>query len=700
MLPDDPVAAAAALGPEGPLALTLPGYEVRPGQLEMASAVAEALREDRILLVEAGTGTGKTLAYLVPVLQSGRKVVISTATRALQEQIVESDLPLAARALGIEPAIAVMKGLGNYLCRRRHADFIASAEALAPRHARGLRVIDRWLAQTASGDVGELTELPEDEPLLGHVTASSDTRLGPACPHHESCFVTRMRRAAERAQVVVVNHHLFFADLALRGPHPGRVIPDYEAVIFDEAHQLEEVATSFFGMRVSRSRLSLLGHDATRALERARAVEPGLVPRASLGLPGDLGTAVTDFFAALGEALGAGEGRIAVERDAWQGDLGSRWLGLDSALEGVGALAGSVAARLRDPGGRPGGAGSATADALEVVARRAELVRDHLAAIADAARGLVTWFEPDPTQPAISAAPVAVASVFRARLFERVPAVVLTSATLTTGSHAAEGEAAAPDDARSPSEAPPPRGDFTYLRARLGLDEAGLAVDERVVASPFDFSASVLLYLPRDLPPPGEAGFVPAATERVAELIDLTGGGAFVLTTSLRSMRALARGLRARSPQRRVLLQGEAPKSALIADFRAAGDAVLVATMGFWEGVDVPGRALRLVVLEKVPFAVPTDPVVRARALALEEEGKNPFVDLFVPAAAITLKQGFGRLVRTRRDRGVVALLDGRVTSRGYGRRLLDALPPARRTADLEVVRAFAATELGGDGHG
>jgi len=699
--PCDPsVTAAAVLGPDGPLARSLRGYEVRPGQLAMASAVADALRDDRILLVEAGTGTGKTLAYLVPVLQSGRKVVICTATRALQDQIVDSDLPLAARALGIEPRVAVMKGLSNYLCRRRYADFAASDEALAPRHARGLRVLERWLAQTTVGDVAELTELAEDDPLLGHVTASSETRLGPACPHHERCFVTRMRRAAEQAQVVVANHHLFFADLALRGPHPGRVIPDYEAVVFDEAHQLEDVATSFFGMRVSRSRLTLLRHDVTRALERARAAEPGLVPGASLALAGDLDAAAAAFFAALAAALGAGEARIAVERDAWQGALGARWRARDGALEGVGALAATVAARLREAGGRPGTAGSGAADALEIAARRAELARDHLAAIADAGRGLVTWFEPDPAQPALSAAPVALAAVFRARIFERIPAVVLTSATLTTGGQAARDGVPAAEEPVAPSDAPPAPGDFTYLRARLGLAEPGLAVDEQVVASPFDFSTSVLLYLPRDLPPPGDAGFVPAATARVAELVTLTDGGAFVLTTSLRSMRALGSGLRALLPERRMLVQGESPKPALIAEFRAAGDAVLVATMGFWEGVDVPGRALRLVVLEKVPFAVPSDPVVRARARALEEEGKNPFVELFVPAAAITLKQGFGRLVRTRRDRGIVALLDGRVTRRGYGRQLLAALPPARRTTDLAMVREFAATQLQGDDRG
>jgi ATP-dependent DNA helicase DinG len=305
--------------------------------------------------------------------------------------------------------------------------------------------------------------------------------------------------------------------------------------------------------------------------------------------------------------------------------------------------------------------------------------------------GFVAWLEPDAQRPALSAAPVDLAPTFRAQLFERVPAVVLTSATLTTGTRSTRGDPER-ETAREVDAAAVGRGDFTYLRARLGLDEPGLAIVEAVVASPFDFPASVLLYLPRDLPAPGEPGFLGQATARIAELVELTDGGAFVLTTSLRSLRALGAALRSALPGRPVRVQGEAPKPTLVAEFRARRDAVLVATLGFWEGVDVPGPALRLVVLEKVPFAVPSDPIVRARALALEIEGRNPFVELFLPAAAITLKQGFGRLVRTRQDRGIVALLDGRVTRRGYGRRLLDALPPAQRTSELDAVRAFAAT--------
>ncbi|MBN2197560.1 MAG: ATP-dependent DNA helicase [Polyangiaceae bacterium] len=686
--------AVAALGPDGPLARAFAGYEARPGQLEMASAVAEALADDQILLVEAGTGTGKTLAYLVPAVQSGRKVVVSTATRALEEQILKSDLPLVAHALGLQPSVAVMKGLGNYLCRRRYRDLAATADPNSPRLSRSLRIIDQWLERTTSGDVAELVDLPEDDPILAQITASSDTRIGHQCPHHEECFVTRMRRAAERARLVVVNHHLFFADLALRGPHPGRVIPDYDAVIFDEAHQLEDIATTFFGVRVSRPRIAVLARDAAQGLARARALEPGLVPRSSSALAEDVEPASATFFAALAVAVGQGEGRVAVERDLWCGDLRSRWLDLDRVLEGLGALATLVATALRDRDPAMSGTARSVADVLEVVARRAELLRDQLAAIVDTGRGLVAWFEPDPSRPALSAAPVDLAALFRTQVFERIPSVVLTSATLTTGHRAV---VVGSDGIALTADAPPSggsRGDFGYLRGRLGLADPGLSVMEAVVESPFDFAGSVLLYLPRDLPAPGDAGFAAAAIRRIADLVAATGGGAFVLTTSLRSLRQLGAGLRAALPECRVLVQGDAPKSALIGEFRGTEDAVLVATMGFWEGVDVPGRALRLVVLEKVPFAVPTDPVVRARALALERDGKNPFVDLFVPAAAITLKQGFGRLVRTRRDRGIVALLDGRVTSRGYGRRLLDALPPARRTTELSTVREFAASML------
>jgi ATP-dependent DNA helicase DinG len=645
------------LGPAGPLAKSLPGYESRSGQLEMADAVQRALGSGGILFCEAGTGTGKTLAYLVPAILSGRKVVVSTATRALQEQIVANDLPLIERALALEPRAAVMKGLANYLCLRRFEEFRQSAEAMRPGFTRSLGTLERWRGETESGDVSELAGIPEEDAIWGEVTSSSETRVGAACPHFADCFVTRMKREAESARLLIVNHHLFFADLALRGPHPARVIPDYDAVIFDEAHQLEEIATDFFGVRVSSARITRLLRDAGRALERAGA---------GSGLLAAVESGARELWAALERGLAAAEPRTTIERDAWAGGLASAWHRLDDALEAVASAADAATGRLGRPGTR-GARELALGEALEVTSRRASDLRADLGAIVDGAPGRVTWFDATGARLTLSSSPIDTSQIFRERIFESIGSVVLTSATLTSGS----------------------RAGFGYLRRRLGVPDQELDVRELAVPSPFDFERSALLYTPDDLPPPADPGFLAAATTRIAELVAITGGGAFVLTTSIRSMHALHRGLAAALPGRRLLLQGQAPKRALISAFRAAGDALLVATMSFWEGVDVPGQALRLVVLEKIPFLVPTDPLVRARGQALELEGESPFSAYQLPAAALTLKQGFGRLIRTRSDRGIVALLDERVLSRGYGSRLLSALPPARRTTGLDEVRRF-----------
>lgn len=658
--------ALALLSPGGPLAHGLPGYEARPGQLDMAAAVERALSDERVLLCEAGTGTGKTLAYLVPAILSGKKVVVSTATRNLQEQIVTHDLPLIERTLGLAPQVAVMKGLSNYLCRRRHAAFSASAEAMRPSHARALRTLDAWIAETETGDVAELAGLPESDPIWREVTSSSDTRVGSSCAYFDECFVTRMRRDAEAARLVVVNHHLFFADLALRGPHPGRVIPDYDAVIFDEAHQLEDIATDFFGVRVSRSRVERVLRDLERALYAVGAADSLLGGAAASRGTDEVRRAADALWSELGRLVRGNDGRVTLEHDAWVGPALEAWHRLDTALEGLSALAETARGRVGTLEGRPRAERDALSDALLVGARRAEQTRESLATIARGASGRVTWFEQSGRNATLASTPVDVSDVFRARVFESIPSVVLTSATLTSVDSS-----------------------FKYLRSRLGLADDRVAATELVVPSPFDFEKNALLYTPRDLPAPNDASFTAAAIDRIVDLVKITGGGAFVLTTSLRSMRALHRGLVDRLPGHRVLLQGNAPKSALIGAFRAAGDAVLVATMSFWEGVDVPGHALRLVVLEKIPFAVPTDPIVRARGMALEAEGRNPFMELHVPAAAITLKQGFGRLIRTRSDRGIVALLDERLHRRGYGKKLLATLPPAQVTADLEQVRSF-----------
>ncbi|XXX81132.1 ATP-dependent DNA helicase [Sorangium sp. So ce134] len=683
--------AASLLGPSGPFASGLPGYEDREGQLAMASAVERAIAEDRILLCEAGTGTGKTLAYLVPAILSGRKVVVSTATKALEDQIYTKDLPLVAEHLRLDPRAALVKGLGNYLCLRRFNELRQSPGAGAGTAGRSLPLIEAWAQETETGDVAELAYLPEGDPIWRDVASSSETRLGSSCDYYEECFVTRMKRDSEAARLLVVNHHLFFADLALkiagarRGFAGAGALPPYDAVIFDEAHQLEDIATSFFGVRVSRARVDSMLRDADRAF-----IASGLADRI---LGRGEGTAITavvresadalfDRLAALGGPPAAsgdrGEARVPLPRDAWSGELLEAYHRLDNHLE---ALSGYASA-------------NAISEAVQLVGNRAGQLRDDAARIVDPATNQVTWVEARGRGVSFGASPVDLGDMLREHVFERIGAVVLTSATLTTGGSAGSG--------------------FRFLRSRMGLDEdVSVPVDELTVPSPFDYPNAALLYTPRDLPEATDAAFVERAADRMAELIGITGGGAFVLCTSIRAMHALAAALRVRlarapaearagggAPRQRapLLVQGDAPKGTLLRRFRAERHAVLVATMSFWEGVDVPGEALRLVIIEKLPFAVPTDPVVAARCAAIEQGGGNPFIAYSVPQAAITLKQGFGRLIRTRTDRGIVAILDRRVRTRGYGRVLLDSLPDARRTDRIEDVRAFWAAAAAGAG--
>jgi ATP-dependent DNA helicase DinG len=649
------------LGPSGPLSRGFRGYEDRPGQLAMADAVERALADDRVLVCEAGTGTGKTLAYLVPAILSGRKVVVSTATRALQEQIFTKDIPLIREMLGLPVSAALMKGLSNYLCLRRYNEFRASPGASEPSFARALAVLEEWAASTASGDVADIRALSEDEPIWREVSSSSETRIGQGCEHFSPCYVTRMKRDAEAARIIVVNHHLFFADLALRGPHAGGALPDYDAVIFDEAHQLEDIATDFFGVRVSSTRLSSMLRDAERAFVSAGLSDKLLRKGEGAVLIEVVRDAGDRFFGEIARARGQDELRArrgtvtseskgAISGDFWKGDVLGAYHKLDSTLD---ALASYAEARQ-------------TSEAVEVVAQRAAQVRQDLATIVDGAHNQVTWAEVRSRSAAVGASPVDLADTLKGRLFAQVPAVILTSATLAT-SHS-----------------------FAYLRSRLGLEGDDFPVEELEVPSPFDYETKALLYLPRDLPEPTEPAWLEAAERRIAELVEASDGGAFVLSTSKRVMQALY-GALARAAKRPVLVQGEAPKSALLEKFRRTPNAVLVATMSFWEGVDVPGKALRLVIIDKIPFQVPTDPVVLARSAAMEALGKNPFVHYLVPSAAITLKQGFGRLIRSRKDAGIVALLDKRVHTKGYGRTLLRSLPPAKRTEDLAEATAFAA---------
>lgn len=658
--------ASDLLGPDGPLAALLPGYEVRGGQQAMADAVEATLADERVLFCEAGTGTGKTLAYLLPALLSGKRVVISTATRALQDQLVEKDVPLAERILGRPVRAVVLKGLSNYLCQRRTAELRAS-DLGAPSMRLKLPLLERWRLDTETGDLSELVGIREDDPLLEAVRSSSDTRRGSPCPHYAECFVTRARQSADAAELVITNHHLFFADLALRGPHPGRVLPDYDAVVFDEAHQLEDVATLFFGVRVSRRRLQTLFRDVERLSGgKQHKLASGTSPKIDGALVAQAERAEESLFAELARRSSRDEPRTLLERDAWLGSLQEKYLTLDNALDGLESSADLARST-------PGDATRSSED-WDGIWRRARTLREALTTIVEGAPGRITWLDAASGSPALTSSAVDLSSTLRDRLFDRVPSLVLTSATLT----------ASPARLGSTGELSP----FAFARSRLGAYDCENEIRELVVESPFDFKNRALLYLPKDLPAPNDPSFVERAVEPVQRLIDASDGGAFVLTTSLRSMKQF-HVLLSQRLGRPVLVQGQAPKHALLASFRQSTRAILVATLSFWEGVDVPGDALRLVILEKVPFSVPTDPILSARARALEAEGGNPFNALFMPLAQMTLKQGFGRLIRTRRDRGVVALLDSRIHTKGYGQRLLSQLPPAKRTSDLDLACEF-----------
>lgn len=702
------------LGPGSPLARRLAGYEQREGQLEMARAVHAAFDHDGHLFVEAGTGTGKTFAYLVPAVLSGRRVVVSTATHALQEQIFDKDLPLVRDVLrehGVDVRAALMKGLSNYLCKRRLAERLRSGEPVSAE----LAAIERWGLETRTGDRAELVTSSEAAPEWRDVHSGTETRIGAGCKYFDECFVTQMRREADNAQIVVVNHHLFFADLALKTGKAGAfggAIPPYDAVVFDEAHQIESVATEFFGVRVSTSRLDRLLRDARRAVLGARILDSR-----SMQILDGVDLAGHEFFKAWQPAGRGGRGPGAsLDRSPPSSPGGlddtrrllapSEWTPqrresagrFDAALQALVAMALAVveddamamiarrAGELRadlarvhassedktrserhwdpegwadDDDGRPGSSPSASWRHPQ----RDVLMQRAIAGF----EGGVTWVDARDRAVTLGASPVDLAPLLQERLFDRVASVVCTSATLATATHA------------GPS--------FHFARARLG---ARAETAELVVASPFDFASRAALYVAEDLPEPGVPGFEDACAARACELVDITGGGAFVLCTSNRSMRAIHAAIaRARGQTSRLLVQGEAPKHVLLDRFRAAGDAVLVATMSFWEGVDVPGHALRLVVIDKIPFAVPIEPVVAARSAKIEAEGGNPFIQYSVPAAAITLKQGFGRLIRTKKDAGIVALLDRRAVKRGYGRSLLQSLPPARRVRTVDAVRDF-----------
>ena len=628
-------------GRGGLLARVLTHWEERTQQLEMALQVAAALELEQPLLVEAGTGTGKTLAYLVPAILSGKRVVVSTGTRSLQEQIFRKDVPFLREHLDVPFEAEVLKGISNYLCRRRLA-------ALGDTSDPNLLHILAFAQTSESGDRAELAGVAEDAFAWTLTTTTPDARLGPRCPFYERCFVTKARRRAQNARIVIVNHHLFFADCALRAAWPGAaVLPPYDAVVFDEAHQVEDVATEHFGVSVSSLRFHALLRDAQKVRWQSSA---------ALSTNGGTIAALTarteELFAALQERLlRLGPERVPTPDDLFDGARREQWFRVDAALEALAARA----ARLDGEGDEDAGA----------LARRAEALRADLASIAEPerARTKVQWSEVRGRAVFLHSSPVDVGELLRHHVFDPVPSTIMTSATLTA------------------------RGSFEYLRQRLGLHHEADA-RELAIGSPFDYDAQVLLYLPRDLPAPKEPGFLEAALVRMVELCRLTAGRAFLLFTSHRALRQAASWLPARLDHP-TLIQGESTPPALLDAFRQKPGSVLLGTSSFWEGVDVPGDALSLVVIEKLPFAPPDDPLTAARARAVEEAGQDPFMTYHVPRAALAVRQGFGRLIRRRDDRGIVAILDHRIVTRGYGRAFLESLPKVPRTSSLEQARRW-----------
>ena len=659
-------AVAQFLRPGGLLADQLPGFEPRPGQLAMAERVAQAIDMDERLLAEAGTGTGKTIAYLVPAILSGRKVVISTGTRTLQDQIAQVDLPRLQRVLPEPFTFAVMKGLSNYVCQRRFDEHSQQLEIAATKSQETERV-RAWVANTSTGDRADLDGVSEDAAIWREITSSPELRLGNRCPYVDRCFITQMRRRAADARVVVVNHHLFLADLALRTRWPeAQVIPPYEIAIFDEAHQLEDVATEVFGVQVSSARLFALARDLMRApAPPLAALRMESVARRLEAAAHILAQALRSRMPAL--PGGGEEMRVEMPEDLWAAEVLQRYHELDTVMEEAAALCARLSEDDLSDGERPRPPAQTKAAALAGLSRRSQALRaDFGEIVGTARRDSIRWVVLARRNLTLRASPVDAAPLLRESFDRHVGPLVFTSATLSAGKS------------------------FDYVRGRLGLADTA---SEAIFPSPFRYSEQALLYLAVDLPDPTHEAFSAAAAERVLQLCRLSRGRALLLFTSFRNLRIAEERLRG-DGSFPLLVQGERPRHVLLATLRQQLGSVLLATQSFWQGVDVPGEALSLVVIDRLPFAVPNDPLTAARIERIREDGGDPFNGFQLPRAALALKQGFGRLVRTRHDRGVVAILDGRIARRHYGHLLLASLPAeCPRTEELEDVGRFFATE-------
>jgi ATP-dependent DNA helicase DinG len=648
------------------LSRTHPAYEFRRGQLQMAQAVEQALEEKRHLIVEAGTGTGKTLAYLMPVIRSGKRVIISTGTKNLQEQLFYKDVPFLEQALygntSGRLSVCYMKGRNNYLCRKKLYDLTDQPVLSGLEEIEQYRAIAAWEKTTGTGDRAELAELPEASLLWHKLDARADACIGQKCSVFERCFITEMRRKAMESDIIIVNHHLFFADLAIKlqadGAPDAGILPEAAAVVFDEAHELEDVAGNYFGISVSNLRVEDLARDVENSLQHNRMLSGSLS-----GALGSLRERSQFFFS----VLPPGDGRFAFDtRREFLEENGDEFIALNQALT---RLSGELQGLPQKP------------EEIFNFVRRAQEIQVQLGyALESEDRNTVFWIERrggrwggrgganassegaarGRQNVFLQATPIDVGPILRECLWSKLECAVLTSATLAVG------------------------GGFEYIRRRLGMEHAR----ESVLPSHFDYESQALFYVPPDLPDPRTPQFTAKAAECIRQLLEITRGRAFVLFTSYAQMNDIYQRLLG-EVEFPILRQGDAPKSALLEEFRLTPNAVLFATSSFWQGVDVQGEQLSCVIIDRLPFAVPSDPVVAARVKTIDADGGNAFFQYQVPAAVITLKQGFGRLIRSLHDRGLLVLLDNRILKKQYGRVFIESLPNYKKTTEMRVVEEF-----------
>jgi ATP-dependent DNA helicase DinG len=632
---------AEIFGPGGALERCMPeGYEHRPSQLEMAELVEAAFREKRHAIVEAGTGTGKTLAYLIPAIRSGRTVVISTATKSLQEQLFEKDIPFLQKHFAPGLKVAVMKGRSNFLCREKVYRMTDQPMLKGLDELDWFHQIRDWEKVTDTGDRAQLNFLPDDSDLWQRLDARRDACTGQKCPEFNRCFITAMHQRATEADLIIVNHHLFFADLALKQDDFGSVLPEYGAVVFDEAHEIEDVASDYFGRQISNYRFDELARDAEVAARVTRAGGAGLLKRIVR-----MRERARSFF----EAFPAREGRFPFDQT-------QRAEFIEHNREAYEALINALKAQESEIASLP-----AKPEELLNIARRSMELRAELNFLFESSEGnFVYWFERRNRGVFVAATPIDVSALLRERLFEPFETIVLTSATLAVG------------------------GRFDFLKQRLGITLAS----ERVLESEFDFATQALLYIPATLPDVRDPSFPERAAQEITRLLEISRGRAFCLFTSYVQMKDLYERVRTRV-RFPLLIQGSAPRTALLEKFRNTDGAVLFATSSFWQGVDVRGDQLSCVIVDRLPFAVPSDPIVAARVRALQEDGRNAFAEYQVPEAVLALKQGFGRLIRARTDRGVLAILDNRIQRMQYGKIFMESLPAYATTRDIAAVERF-----------